>query len=348
MKLLFLTSGRLVPSTRFRVLPYLPHLRAAGHRCVVRHSHPPKYEHYPWLGWRLSIRFRRWWRWLNLCEARLRRFDVVYIERELFDDDSAELECRFRQAAPALVLDVDDAVFLRHEAKYAYLARMADLVIAGNHALADYTQPLNPHIAVVPTSVDLARYQPRPAPVGRGGPIVIGWTGTSSNLHHLQLVEGPLQRLAARHTLELRVIADDEAPLRSMDFGPLQLRFIRWSPASEVAALQACHIGIMPLVDARWERYKCGLKLLQYMALALPAVASPVGVNVQIVQAGVNGFLAESADKWFEHIDALIVDAALRDRIARAGRATVEGSYSVQANFPKLLAALTAVRCPTP
>ncbi len=342
MKILFLTSGRHAPATRFRVLPYLPHLQQAGHRCVVRHSHPPKYEHYPWLGWRLSIRFRRWWRWLNLCEARLRRFDVVYIERELFDDDSAELEGRFRRVAPVLVLDVDDAVFLRHESKYAVLSRLADRVIAGNEALAEHTRPLNSDLALVPTSVDLQRYVPRPAPVKSGAPLVIGWTGTSSNLHHLKIVQEPLRRLAAEHAIELRIIADDDAPLRGMDFGPVCLRYIRWSPALEVAALQDCHIGIMPLADAPWERYKCGLKLIQYMALGLPAVASPVGVNARIVQSGVNGFLAASVDEWYHSLAVLLGDAALRDRIGRAARKTVEEGYSVQANVSKLHAALTS------
>jgi glycosyltransferase involved in cell wall biosynthesis len=344
MKILFLTSGRHAPATRFRVLPYLRLLRQAGHRCVVRHSHPSKYEHYPWLGWRLSMRFRRWWRWLNLCEARLRRFDVVYIERELFDDDSAELEGRFRRAAPAFVLDIDDAVFLRHESKYAVLARLADRVIAGNEALADYTRPLNSELAVVPTSVDLQRYEPRPAPVKSGAPLVIGWTGTSSNLHHLKIVEEPLRRLAGEHAVELCIIADDDAPLQGMNFGDVRLRFIPWSPAREVSALQECHIGIMPLAEAPWERYKCGLKLIQYMALGLPAVASPVGVNARIVRSGVNGFLAESVDEWYHSLAALLGDAALRDRIGRAARTTVEEGYSVQANFPKLLAALTSVR----
>jgi glycosyltransferase involved in cell wall biosynthesis len=345
MKILFLTSGRIAPATRFRVLPYLPYLRRAGHHCVVRHSHPPKYEHYPWLGWRLSQRARRAVRQLNLGEAWLRRFDVVYVERELFDDDSAALEERFRRIAPALVLDVDDAVFLRHPDKYAALARMADTVIAGNAALADYTRPLNPRVTVAPTSVDLDRYQPAaPRVIVPGSPIVIGWTGTSSNLHHLQLVAGPLRQLAERHSLELRVIADDPAPRERIDFGPLPVRFRRWSPQSEIADLAACHIGIMPLADAQWERYKCGLKLIQYLALALPAVASPVGVNSTIVAHGENGLLATSEEEWYDALDRLITDCALREQLGRAGRTTVEGGYSVQANYPKLLEALSAAR----
>lgn len=345
MKILFLTSGQIAPATRFRLLPYLPYLRRAGHRCVVRHSHPPKYEHYPWLGWRLSQRARRACRRLNLGEAWLRRFDVVYVERELFDDDSAAFEERFRRIAPALVLDVDDAVFLRHPHKYAALAQMADTVIAGNAALADYTRTLNPRVKVVPTSVDLDRYQlAAPRVIVPGSPIVIGWTGTSSNLHHLQLVAGPLRRLAERHSLELRVIADNPAPLERIDFGPLPVRFQRWSPQSEIADLASCHIGIMPLADAQWERYKCGLKLIQYLALALPAVASPVGVNSTIVAHGENGLLAASEEEWYDALNRLFTDPDSRERLGRAGRSTVETGYSVQANHPKLLEALTVAR----
>jgi len=118
---------------------------------------------------------------------------------------------------------------------------------------------------------------------------------------------------------------------------------VTWSAAGEVARLQQFDIGIMPLQDDAWSRGKAGFKLIQYMALGLPSVASPVGVNTRIVQSGVNGFLAASADEWFQSLSTLLGDAALRDRIGRAARTTVEAGYSVEANFPKLLAALTSV-----
>lgn len=336
MKVLFLTSGPRVPSTRFRILQFLPALRRAGLRCTVRHSHPPKYEHYGWLGWRASLAARRAGRRLNLAEAAARRFDLAVIERELFDDGSLEFEQRLRGIVPRLLLDVDDGVFLRHPAKYESLARICDGVIAGNEAIAARTRPFNEHVTVIPTSVDLDRYQPA-AQGPRTGPIVMGWTGTSSNLEQLRIVAEPLRRLAESHAIELQVISDRPEPLRPTDFGRLPVRFVRWSLRREMAQLRPFRIGIMPLADSEWERYKCGLKLIQYLALGIPAVASPVGVNPQIIQTGENGFLADTAGEWETCLDRLITDSALRAHLGQAGRRTVESRYSVQVNAPRLI-----------
>lgn len=339
VNVLFLTSGRLLPATRFRVLPYLAYLRRAGVTCVVRHSHPPKYEQYRWLGWRLSQRARRGWRRLNVIEAGIRNFDLAVVERELFDDDSSEIELLLRRKVPRLVLDVDDGVFLRHPQKFETLAGICDGVIAGNDALADHIRPLNSSVVVVPTSVDTARYR-RSAEDPNGKPVVIGWTGTSSNLEYLRLIEAPLRRLSAEHNLELHVIADSPDPLRTMNFGRLPVRFTRWSHRNEMAQLAPFRIGVMPLRDSEWERFKCGLKLIQYLALGIPAVASPVGVNPQIVSHGVNGMLATTESDWEDALRGLIGDAALRTRIGAAGRQTVESHYSIQANAPRLEQAL--------
>lgn len=335
MRVLFLTSGRRLPSTRFRILAYLPALRGAGLRCSVRHSHPPKYAHWSWLGWRLSLCARRTLRRINLQEAAARRFDLAVVERELFDDDSADFEQRLRRIVPRMILDVDDAVFLRHPAKYTMLATLCDGIIAGNEAIADYTRAFNPSVAVIPTSVDLARFQQSPVRT-EAGPIVLGWTGTSSNLEQLRMIAAPLRRVAERHDIRLHVIADSPAPLRTMDFGKLPVRFEQWSLRREMRQLAPFEIGLMPLADSEWERYKCGLKLIQYMALGIPAVASPVGVNSQIVKSGENGLLAVNESEWESGLQALITDAALRERLGAAGRQTVTERYSVQANAPRL------------
>ena len=339
MRVLFLTSGRRLPSTRFRILAYLPALRGAGLRCAVRHSHPPKYAHWNWLGWRLSLRARRALRRINLQEAAVRRFDLAVVERELFDDDSAEFEQRLRRIVPRMLLDVDDAVFLRHPAKYSSLATMCDGVIAGNDAIAEHTRALNPAVAVIPTSVDLARYQRSSVPP-QPGPIVLGWTGTSSNLEHLRLIARPLRRLAENHDLRLHIVADSREPLRTIDFGKLPVRFDRWSLRKEMQQLAPFQIGLMPLADSEWERYKCGLKLIQYLALGIPAVASPVGVNTHIVKAGVNGLLAGNEAEWEDALLALVTDAELRARLGGAGRQIVTERYSIQANAPKMEQAL--------
>src|SRR5688500_6081709 len=112
MRILFLISGRRVPSSRFRVLQYVPRLRSEGHVCHVARSIPPKYDAWPLIGSRASEVPRRLFRFADLARARLGRYDVVFLERELFSSGYFGLEKRFRRAARSLVLDLDDATFL--------------------------------------------------------------------------------------------------------------------------------------------------------------------------------------------------------------------------------------------
>ena len=104
----------------------------------------------------------------------------------------------------------------------------------------------------------------------------------------------------------------------------------------------------MPLEANEWTRYKCGLKVLQSMAIGIPAVASPVGVNREIVQHGENGFLASSEAEWTAHLARLLDDPSLRIRMGAAGRATVERKYSLAANLPTFEAALRGAATPKP
>src|SRR5689334_17054364 len=96
MRIFFLTSGKHIPSSRFRVAQYLSHLRRLGHTCIVSPSRPAKYQYYGWLGWRRSQRLRRLLRYVDLQRVRWGRYDVVFIERELFDDDTFDVEKQLR------------------------------------------------------------------------------------------------------------------------------------------------------------------------------------------------------------------------------------------------------------
>jgi glycosyltransferase involved in cell wall biosynthesis len=99
----------------------------------------------------------------------------------------------------------------------------------------------------------------------------------------------------------------------------------------------------MPLPDNVWTKGKCGYKLIQYMACALPVVASPVGVNCEIIEPGANGFLATSESEWRESLLRLIDDAELRRTFGAAGRRRAEELYSLHAHAPRLVAALQSL-----
>ncbi len=117
---------------------------------------------------------------------------------------------------------------------------------------------------------------------------------------------------------------------------------VAWTEQTEVASIASCDIGIMPLLDGPFARGKCGYKLIQYMACGLPVVASPVGVNSEIVEHGVNGFLAETPEQWANALQILLADANLRHRMGQAGRQKVEQQYCIQKTGPKLAALLLA------
>jgi glycosyltransferase involved in cell wall biosynthesis len=122
----------------------------------------------------------------------------------------------------------------------------------------------------------------------------------------------------------------------------LPMESVRWTEDTEVASIASLDIGIMPLVDGPFERGKCGYKLIQYMACGLPVVASPVGVNCQIVEHGVNGLLAETPEQWAQALRTLLADPDLRHRMGQAGRQKVEQHYCIQVTGPKVAALLAA------
>ena len=154
-----------------------------------------------------------------------------------------------------------------------------------------------------------------------------------------------LRRLARQHAFTLRIIATDSAPLATLDLVGVRVEFVPWQGPQAVQELLQFDVGIMPLpADQEWTRYKCGLKLLQYMAVGIPAVASPVGVNADIVQHGCNGFLAAADQEWSQALEQLLVDPNLRRRIGAEGRRTVQESYSVEAYVPRYLEAFAAAR----
>lgn len=278
MQILFLSSGDRVPSARFRILPYVSHFRAEGHRAVVANSFPQKYDYFPWMGFRpsqLLKRSVRWWHWLK---ARLSSFDVVFIDREIFDDASWEMETRFRQACGRLVLDLDDAVFLRQPQKFQQLLQLADLVVCGNRFLEDKVHvlqnqaaaahnPVSPETAVhpaptlrIPTCVDMQDYGPRADSGDHGRPPVVGWMGTTGNLPYLNVAAQALRTVAADTEFELRIIVPDPQPLDQIDLQGVNVVHEPWQPAREVAQLQALDIGLMPLFpDQEWDIYKLSL-----------------------------------------------------------------------------------------
>ncbi len=340
MRFLFVASGAAVPSTRFRVFPYLPLLRQAGHRCDVACSFPQKYDYFPTIGWRASQLLKRTTRHWHAMQARLRHYDAIVIEREVFDDDSWNIEAKLRRCTGRLVLDVDDGIHLLHPEKFAAVARMCDAAIGGNRYLEEVLRPLCPEVHGIPTCVRLSDYPQRQLPPTTAKPTV-GWIGTTHNVEFLAVCAAALRHAAAEIPFRLLVIAPSPEHLAELDLSGVEVDYRRWDPNTEVALLQEMDIGLMPLPAGQpWMKYKCGLKLIQYLAVGTPGIASPIGVNDEILAGDAVGRRATTEAEWRTALVELLSDAEKRQQLGRAGRELVAASYSIEANWRRLEAIL--------
>lgn len=202
------------------------------------------------------------------------------------------------------------------------------MVFAGNAYLASFAKRYHLNVKIVPTTLDTERYQVRDYANSDNSPVCIGWTGSFTTLKHLEQAVPFLTELFRKYGNKLRfkMIADMPS---AIDQFPLE--FCKWSKEKEVEDLMDIDIGIMPLPDDDWARGKCGFKGLQYMAVGIPSVMSPVGVNTEIINDGVNGFLASGSNEWIQKLSLLIESAELRKKVGAEGRKTVVERFSYEA-----------------
>lgn len=273
-----------------------------------------------------------------------RHFDAVWIEKEVLPWLPAAFEFAFLPADLPVIVDYDDAVFHRYDMHGCAMVRRllggkidavmarADLVVAGNDYLAGRARKAGARrVEIVPTVVDPSRYVP--SADRRSGPVTVGWIGSPGTVAYLDRVRSVVAELAG--TAGIAAVAVGARP-DQVAGSPFVAR--PWREDTEVAELSGFDIGIMPLADTPWERGKCAYKLIQYMALGIPVVASPVGVNREVVVHGENGFLAADACEWKTALEALAADPALRARMGWEGRRTVEEGYSLPLWAPRVAA----------
>lgn len=349
LSILMLTKyARRGASSRYRSLQYIPVLEEAGFQCTVRPFFDDAYLEALYDTGRhpLGATARAYIRRMKDLR-RAHGHDLIFFEKELFPYLPAGLERLLAGFDVGYVVDIDDAVFHNYdrsrnpavraflEDKIGRLMRDAALVTAGNEYLANYARAAGaPRVEVVPTVVDLDDY-PGPTdevPAERGNDEVftIGWIGSPTTAPYLDLVRNALAEVCAAGNCRVRLIGSGEFDLVGV---PTEHR--KWSEGTEVDNLRGIDVGIMPLPDTPWERGKCGFKLIQYMAMGKPVIASPVGVNSEIVEPGVNGFLADTTEAWIEAIESLR-DPKLRVELGRAGRAKVEATYSLDVTVPRV------------
>lgn len=347
MKVIALTrTSSIGPSTRYRIEQYLPLLAERG---IDVQTRPLFDEHWfailerPPGARRLLAKAvysltRLWVRCAQARAANRSDADVVLVEQQLFPHLPTFFELALWPRARRTIVELDDAIYLTrgHRSKLQRLWAKADLVIVGNRFLADVVRPHARQLAVIPTTLDTARYdealtaqREQRARREADDPLRVGWIGLRYNFPFLNLLAAPLARLAAEgRNIELRVISSG-CPEPGPEWGAVRLVHRPWSEAQEAAEIGACDLGVMPLPDSEWSRGKCALKLLQYMAAGVLVVASPVGVNADLVRHGENGLLAADETGWEQALRQLADDAELRARLGESGRKTVVSDFSL-------------------
>ena len=348
MKLFVLARyDRLGASSRLRSMQFLPWLKRAGITCEVQALFSDEMLHTKYRTGRYGLLLtvdayaRRIWQLIHR-----HKFDLIYIEKEALPWLPVQIEKALLSGVP-YALDFDDAVFHNYDLNHSAWARRllgrrlddlmsgARLVTVGNDYLGRRARDAGaPWVELVPTVIDLDRYSVEPrAPEPDGVPRIV-WIGSPSTIKYLADLGPALASLAQRRAFTLRVIGGE------LQMPGVDVECVEWSEDSEVRSISDCDVGIMPLTDSPWERGKCGYKLIQYMACSLPVVASPVGVNVQIVEEGVNGFLAGDSDTWITRLEQLLSDPAMRGNMGSIGRRKVETDYCVQRVAPRLISLL--------
>ena len=353
LSVLFLTKyARNGASSRYRFFQYLPWLEQAGIHCQVMPLFDETYLVHRYQSGRGHVGdiLRAFFRRLMILGT-VRRFDLVVVEYEVLPYLPALPEWWLRWSGVPYVVDYDDALFHRYDQhrsgwvrrllgdKIARVMRGAHLVTAGNAYLADYARCAGAHrVEVIPTVIDLGRYPPSHTEPALDTLFTIGWIGSPSTAKYLQAIVPALAKVCAGGMGRVRLIGSGP-----VDLPGVPVEVLPWDEATEVDELKQFDVGIMPLPDEPWERGKCGFKLIQYMACGLPVVASPVGGNREIVDQGVNGFIADTTEEWVQALRMLMLDAGLRQRMGRAGRDKVEHEYCLQVTAPWLVALLQSI-----
>jgi glycosyltransferase involved in cell wall biosynthesis len=326
-----LTSGKNLPSTRFRIRQHIQPLHdfsiEVKEFCPVINKYkaipgkPDKLKNiyiFPiyaaWQGIKLATRipgligsYRNQITWLS------RELLPGYFTFELF-------------LKKPVVFDADDAIWLTTpfgRSSVSKTARMSEVVVAGNNYLANWFSNFSKNICVIPTAVDTEIFQPNMHKHIDTDCFVIGWIGTQSTLPYLEAIEAPLLEFIGKYQNTQILVMSDKIP--SFKQIPIEkVKYIPWSENSEVKAIQIMSVGLMPILDSEWARGKCAFKMLQYMSCGIPVIVSPVGLNAEVLGMGDVGFAARYDSEWYEALNYLYKNKNIATNMGNNGRVVVQ------------------------
>ena len=338
---LFTRYDNLGASSRVRFIQFLPLLRSNGSE--IKHNFLISNKE-------LFIKYSNWqYSFLSIFFAylkrvnqviRLKKDEIIWIEKELFPYFPLFFEMFFLKNKK-YIIDFDDAIFHNYDQntnklirfflknKIETLMKNAYCVSVGNKYLEKKAYKSGAkNIKKIPSVIDLKKYENlgKNEKIKKSSkPLKIVWIGSPATLHYLNLISRPLQVISKNYDFTLRIIGSE-----SFKIIGVKVECLRWEEDLEAKYISECDIGIMPLIDNPWDRGKCGYKLIQYMACYLPVIASPIGINKELVKNEKNGFLASYSSEWEKALKKLLNSYQLREKMGKEGRKLVEKEYSLQ------------------
>ena len=345
MKILFIIPyppGK-APSQRFRFEQYFPLLESGNISFTVKPFLSEEVWNILYLPGRFSRKacaiigglFRRFFLLFSL-----KQYDYIFIHREATPVGPAFFEfIAARILKKKIIYDFDDAIwipnfseansffsFLKGYSNVKHICRWAYKISCGNEFLCNYALQYNKNVSYNPTTIDTENYH-NIVKDQKAGNFVIGWTGSHSTIRYINEVLPVIKELENKFEFKFMVISDLKP-----EFELKSLVYHKWKKDSEISDLLNFNVGIMPLKDDRWAKGKCGFKALQYMALGIPAIVSPVGVNTRIVNNGINGFICETPEEWKTALTSVLNDRNELIRLGENTRTKIESEYSVHSN----------------
>lgn len=275
----------------------------------------------------------------------LNKYGYIFLQREAAPLGPPVFEWIYSKVfRKKIIYDFDDAIWMEHisdqnnmarwfksVSKVKKICKWSYKVSCGNEYLCNYARKYNNNVVYNPTCVDTGKRHNIMAchDVQR---VTVGWTGTFSTLKYMETVIPILKKLQEKYDFDVKIICNQKP-----EFDLRNLHYIEWSEENEVKELATFQVGLMPLTNDEWSKGKCGFKLVQYLALGIPAISSPVGVNKRIVDNEINGILCETADDWYNAIEKLITEKDLRKKMGEEGRKKIIRDYSLVSNRQNFL-----------
>ncbi len=344
-KILFIAPHRpdRAPSQRFRFEQYIEFLKDNGFKCTFSYLVSEKDDRLFYSKGKIFQKFFLFFKYFFIRVKDILRafsYDIVFIQREMFFIGPPMFESILRLSGARVIFDFDDSIWLPNVSeankslnwlksynKTSKIIRYAHLIFAGNKYLQEYALQFNKNVRIIPTTINTREYSKHMG-ISKDSRICIGWSGSFTTIQHFKFAEPFLKLIKEKYGDKVYIKAIGDKNYSNSDFDVVA---IDWNKTDELKELSSFDIGIMPLPDDMWAKGKCGLKGLQYMALEIPTIMSPVGVNEEIINDGENGFLASSIDEWVYKISLLIESEELRLKMGQKARETVVEKYSFEA-----------------